>query len=263
MRLKAGTRIRTLVTLGVLSVLAAGCQSEQYLVPASQRAGLTPALQSYQQSADVHDTALSQQLDQAIQAEEVVVSQDSTYAPGYEKLGGLFWHAGQFEAALQAFRRASQIAPRNAADWVAMGQAEARLGHTVKAAQAFRRALTVNPGSWLAWDGLGFLSVSGHAWRQAWRDAEAALTAGGQEAPTMDLMGRVLYGQGDANDALTYFTDAEELESTWWQSYYDAGRAELALGNRSSALKDLNRATALNPGAGQAWQLAQTVKGGQ
>lgn len=263
MRLTVGMRVRTLVTLGAVAVLAAGCQSEQYLVPSAQRAVLTPALQSYQQSADLHNTALSQDLDQAIRAEEVVVSQDPAYAPGFEKLGGLFWHAGQFQAALQAFKKACQAASGNAGDWVAMAQAEARLGHSAQAAAAFRHALALNPGSWMAWDGLGLLAVSGQAWQKAWSDAERALTAGGQQAPTLDLMGRVLYGQGDANDALTYFTDAEEIESTWWQSYYDAGRAELALGNRRSALKDLNRATALNPGAGQAWQLAQAVKGGQ
>lgn len=258
-----GTRVRTLVTLGAVSVLAAGCQSTQYLVPSAQRAVLTPALQSYQQSADLHNTALSQDLDQAIRAEEVVVSQDPAYATGYETLGGLFWHAGHFQAALQAFKRACHAAPRNAGDWVVMAQAEARLGQTTLASRSFRHALALNPGSWMAWDGLGLLAVSAQAWHRAWSDAEAALTAGGQQAPTMDLMGRVLYGQGDANDALTYFTDAQEIESTWWQSYYDAGRAELALGNRRSALRDLNRATALNPGAGQAWQLAQAVKGGQ
>ncbi len=248
------------VGLALPVVLLAGCGTNQYLLSPSAVAGAPPSTAQYQQAVELHYHALTQNLDQAINSEEVALSQDPRYAPGYVRLGGLFLMAGETSGAIAALKDACSLAPRNAVDWVILGQAEARVGQPRQAALAYQRALHVNPGAWKAWDGLGFLAVSQHAYRTAWKDGQTALLAAGEEGPTLDLMGRVLLSEGDASDALTYFTDAEEVQPGWWQSYNDAGRANLALGDASDALQNFRQAVSLNPTDASAWAHVNAIE---
>lgn len=244
-----------------LALVMSGCANSAYLVPSADRA-LPRALLGYQQSVETRYQTLTVTVDQAIRAEEVVLSQDPRYAPGYIRLGGLFLRAGQPQAALRALETACHLAPNNGSDWVVLGQAEAQWGSASAAMSAYRHALAINPGNWRAWDGEGFLAVTHNEYSLAWKDGQAALLAAGEEGPTLDLMGRVLLAEGDASDALIYFSDAQAIEPSWWQSYYDAGRADAMLGNRQPALDALHRALQLNPTSGSVWALAQSLQRG-
>lgn len=239
--------------------MLSGCASANNLVPS---AGHPLSFNSarYQQAVEERHHVIVTNINQAIRSEEVVLSGNPRYVPGYIRLAGLFFESGDVQSGLQALQTACSLNPHNAQDWVILGQAEERYALAGPAQKAFGRAVALNPALWTAWDGQGFLAVSSHQDHKAWQDAERATLVGGEQGPTLDLMGQVLLGEGDAQDALTYFTDAEEVEPSWWQSYYNAAQAQLALGDRQDAIKSLNQATALNPGQGLAWQLKQRLE---
>jgi tetratricopeptide (TPR) repeat protein len=239
---------------GAVLLALTGCAPANNLLPAANQ-HLPRGMAAYQQSVEINQRNISAELNQAIRTEETVVATDPGYANGYIRLAGLFLKAGQPSAALAALKRACQVKPGDAAHWVVLGQAQAAYGTPQNAVNAYRRALSINPGQWIAWDGLGFVAVTQGHLSQASQDAQRAFQAGGPQGPTYDLMGRILLEKNDPTDALTLFREAEQVESTWWQPYYDQARAELALGDQSAAGRALARSLQLDPMRGQAWQL--------
>jgi tetratricopeptide (TPR) repeat protein len=246
--------LRWALTLIVVAVMLTGCASSDYFVPAAAKT-VPRGVLSYQQAVETQYRSLTSTLNQAIDAEETVVRADRTYVPGYLRLASLFIKAGQENAALETLGQVCRLDPKKAQYWVILGQAAAMFGHPGQAREAYSEAVHVNPGDWTAWDGLGFVAISVGQLRMAWRDGETALKAGGAEGPTFDVLGRVLLGDDDPADALTEFKKTTQVESNWWEGYYDAARAELALGHRRLAVKDLDRASALDPSSGPVWEL--------
>lgn len=248
----AGWGIR-LAVLGGLLLAVSGCASTNYLVPVANR-HLPRNMSGYQESIETQSRTLTSTLNQTIKTEETVLANDPGYVNGYIRMAGLFIRAGQTQAAIQTLTRACHLEPQNAAHWLVLGQAEAIYGTSQAASAAYHQALKVNPAQWAAWDGLGFLAISHGALGEAWKDSQAALQTGGPEGPTDDLMGRVLAAQGDPSGALSYYVQAQQVEPNWWQSYYDAARANLVLGNQRTAMKDFSRALQLDPTSGPVWQ---------
>ncbi len=235
-----------------------GCGSNNYLLPSAAKR-LPNGMAGYQQAVERQSRDITAELNVAIRNEETVVATDPGYAGGYMRLASLFIEGGQPHSALSALRIACRLAPKNGSDWVTLGQAEARYGSLAAAQSAYQQALRLNPGNWMAWDGTGFLAVSRSHYADAWKDGETALEAGGVQGPTEDLMGRVLYGQGDPSGALQYYAKAQAVEPNWWQSYYDAARASMALGDQHGAEISLGRALQLDPGSGAVWQLKRNL----
>ncbi|MCY0879781.1 MAG: tetratricopeptide repeat protein [Firmicutes bacterium] len=244
--------------LGLVVVLS-GCASSDNLIPQSARQAPSAAL-AYQQAVEVRYRSLSVDLDQAIRAEEVVLAADPGYAPGYIRLAGLLLASGEPSAAVSALTRAAKLEPHDSKTWTTLGQLDERLGRTAQAISAYRHALAINPGAWMAWDGLGFVEADEGQYAKAWRNSQRALMSGGEQGPTLDLMGWVLYEDGDAQEALTFFNQAASVQPDWWQSYYDAGLADIALGHRHQAVSNFTHALSLNPTAFQAWELRQAIR---
>lgn len=253
------TQLRWALTLTVIAVALTGCASSDYFVPAAAKT-VPRGVLAYQQAVETQYRSLTSTLNQAIEAEETVLRSDRTYVPGYLRLASLFIKAGQENAALTTLREVCQLEPGKAKNWVVLGQAAALFGHSGQARQAYLQAVHVNPGDWKAWDGLGFVAIASGHFQVAWRDAETALKTGGAEGPTFDVLGRVLLEEGDPVDALGEFNKTTQVESNWWQGYYDTARAELALGYRRRAVKDLDRASALNPSSGVVWELQMQLR---
>jgi tetratricopeptide (TPR) repeat protein len=242
-----------------LTALLSGCANGATLVPPSAQQAPQSVL-AYQQAVEGRYRSLVVELDQAIRSEEVVLAADPRYAPGYVRLAGLLLTAGQPDAAVSALRHAVVLQPHDSETWTTLGQLLARLKENRQALIAYRQALSANPGNWMAWDGAGFVEAAeGHA-AKAWGDSQRALISGGQQGPTLDLMGRILYQEGDPQEALTFFEDAASVQPDWWQSYYDAGLADIALGHRHQAVNNFTHALSLNPAAAEAWQLRQTIR---
>jgi tetratricopeptide (TPR) repeat protein len=238
----------------VLAVTAAGCSSSYSALPASGQ-NLPGGFSGYQQAVETEYRAMTATLNQSIRTQEAVVANNPRYADGYVRLAGLFMRAGQSQAALAALRLACQAEPGRVKFWVVLAQAQQSVGLTAHSMKTYRHALKLNPADWIAWDGLGFDAVLMNQPHQAWIDAQRAMAVGGSDGPTWDLAGRVLLEQGDAADALTDFNRAQTVESNWWQPYYDAARADLALGMARGAVRNLARAARLDPTNGAVWQL--------
>lgn len=255
--LRAHSRRRGTVLILLLAVELAGCGSNQYRLPSQPHVPST--VLPYQQAVEQHYHTVVKNLDQAIHSEEVTLGTDPAFAAGYVRLGGLFFMAGQDQASLKALETACHLAPRSAADQVVLGQTAAAIGRLTVAQNAYRQALRFNPGAWQAWDGLGFLATGRSQYQMAWQDGQSALVAAGEEGPTLDLLGRVLIGEGDMTDALRYFADATQVEPDWWQSYYDKGRAYLALGDVSKARRNFSAALSLDPANGVVWDALENL----
>lgn len=245
--------------LGAMGLMLTGCAHTNYLLPQANQ-NLPRGMARYQQSIETQTRALNATLNQAIRTEESVLAHDPGYANGYMRLGDLFLRAGQTQSVLWALTQACHAAPHNATDWVTLGQAEALYGTMAGARLAYHRAIKANPGEWVAFDGLAYLAISRKNLQKAWNDAKTALRLGGGQGPTYDVMGRVLWAKGDPTDALTYYRQAQKVEPSWWQSYYDAGRAELALGDQRLAQKEFARALKVDPSSGPVWQVDSALR---
>ncbi len=247
-------RLMRIGLLAAVGLMLTGCAHTNYLLPQANQ-HLPRGMAGYQESVETQTRTLTATLNQAIRTEETVLAHDPGYANGYMRLGDLLLRAGQTQSVLWALTQACHLAPHNATDWVTLGQAEALYGTMARARSAYHRAIRANPGEWIAFDGLAYLAISRKNLQKAWNDAKTALKLGGEEGPTYDVMGRVLLAKGDPADALTYYRQAQKVEPSWWQSYYDAGRAELALGNQHLAQQEFVRALKLDPTNGQVWQI--------
>ena len=92
--------------------------------------------------------------------------------------GGVFFrndHQGRHQDAEVAFRKSTEIDPRQAATWNSLGVAHYEQGLHAKAENAYRRAIAIDPGFFGAWNNLGvvYRDLGDAALRAALRAAES------------------------------------------------------------------------------------------
>ena len=160
---------------------------------------------------------------EAIAEIEPLLGQQPDNAKGWQVLGLLYRNLERSEQALDALKRAAELAPRDGL--IANALAQTRLEAGLDATEAFAGALSL---SFIA------QAVQGYA---------AALNAAGRRDEAIDLLDRTLTGQ-----------------PAWGEGHWLFGRLNWMAGNRDGYLSALDRALAAQPGDAGLWQMRFSIQ---
>lgn len=158
---------------------------------------------------------------------------------------------GRLQSAIDVLTEALQRWPRDVEFLLMVGDMWAAVGRDEDAAQAYRRSGLDDATGYLR---LGDQDRRRGRWDQARRHYEQSLRIA-EAAASYSGLGKVLFGQGNAAEALVAFRKAARLEPEQSESYLNIGRVSLSLGRVAEALAALERATELEPDRHLSWGL--------
>lgn len=167
----------------------------------------------------------------------------------YLEKGWSFLALGEDAAALQALRRALELAPDDPAAWALLGWAQIRRGEYEDALLTLQRVLVLDPGNALARTHLGFVcwkkKIFGEAIEHLSRvvhgdaDPKAAVYA-------RYYLGLVYLDREMYEDAEAFFADALTRSPHLGEAHFDLGRARFLGGKRASAIETWRRGAQAN-----------------
>ncbi len=141
------------------------------------------------------------------------------------KLGMTQVRSGDFNSAVESFRRAAEADPEHSFAHNNLGSALAAIGRKEEAAEAFRRAIEIDPS---------------------------------YAQPYVNL-GDALLGLGERDEAFACFSKALELDPQFGAAYFSLGRAQQASGKLNEALACYLQATDFSPNDGDVYTSLGTV----
>lgn len=175
----------------------------------------------------------------AIQAYEAFVSLEPIYAPAWANLGGLYWQAGQTDAAVEAMQEAARLAPRSWQIALNLGSYYEAAGDETQAQAAYERALELAPETALL-----------PLWQETAlrRDVSADI-----EISELGAIGRLLKA-GEAEQARELWDSRTPRSSDSRLAVYTL-ETLLALenGDRDAAVESIDRLAAIATPAESAW----------
>ena len=214
-------------------------------------------------------------IDQAIEVLQRVVAADSSNGVAFEDLGAAYAIAGQVPDAMAAWwkalvvnpklvtphtnlgnafmdlleldsaiaehRRVIQLDSTNATGYVDLGAALERQGLNEEAGAQFRRAVTLDPQSAIAWFNVGYSSYSLRRWPEAYA---ALLTAFYLDPWYPDIQGLMSQISQVASSDLEQQANQKPRDAI---AHYYLAYAREFRGDRGAAMKEIDRALALDP----------------
>ncbi len=173
-------------------------------------------------------------------------------ASAWSLLGIAHAHRGDTEAAVEALRRATSLAPQQEEHWLNLTRELMELGRYPDALAAAHEALAANPRSYALHLRLGAADLAGGRYA----DAEAVfreLVIGGDPLATSYVgLAQVLLRTDRASEAVTELTAARErLGPNFLVSYFE-GLALNRLNRRTEAVMAFREAIRLNPQSAEA-----------
>jgi len=191
-----------------------------------------------------------------------VLAQSPEHAEATLWLGVLMVQSGRADLAMPVLRRATELAPNDAAAWHNLGQAALAANQHAEALTAFERAVNLAPGraeTLVAW-GVAHLSMPGGDAARKKANAEAAVfafrqaqLAGLETAELLHHLGVAQYAAGDLRGA------AESLRSSLERKPDDAGAlfhlamAQGAMDDLAGARKALLKCVEIDPTLARGW----------
>ncbi len=124
------------------------------------------------------------------------------------RVGLLLLEGRQFDLALVRFRRAAEMAPRNASYWVNAGRAQLALDQSVAASESFQKALAQQPNMVPAVAALALIDVRGKKYDAALARVRSLLSERPNDADVLLLEGDVLATSGAYRDAADAYAAA-------------------------------------------------------
>ena len=150
----------------------------------------------------------------------------------------------QPEKALERFRQATQVQPRNGAAWIGRGDALRRLERNEAAIAAYERAIKLKPRNSEAWVKKGMALYQQDRYEQALSAQEKALELDRDNAEAWSGKGIALIGLGRYEEALTAFSTAKQLVPEVPKLWQSEGLALKLLGRPTEAIKIYEEALA-------------------
>ena len=148
------------------------------------------------------------------------------------------------EKALERFRQAIQVQPRNPAAWVGRGDALRRLERNEAAITAYDKAIKLKPRNSQAWVKKGMALYQQDKYEQALSAQEKALELDNENAEAWGGKGIALIGLGRYEEALNAFGTAKQLVPEVPKLWQSEGLALKLLGRPTEAIKIYEEALA-------------------
>ncbi len=162
-------------------------------------------------------------------------------------LGWLYLQTSRREDAVASLRRAVELDPGHAKALHDLGILHARAGSWDQASNSLRKAIAANPEFPEAYYSLGLIYAQRGDFKQAEESLQAALKLRPDYAEALTDLGGVYIQTRRFRQALPLFARAQQVNPELGQSYLNAAKAHLALGDKQSALASLEALLKVHP----------------
>ena len=163
-------------------------------------------------------------------------------------LGWLHLNAGRAQDAAGSLRRAVELDPGHAKALHDLGILHAQAGAWDEASMSLRQAIGANPDFPEAHYSLGLVHAQQGEFSQAEDSLQAALKLRPDYAEALTDLAGVYVQTRRFEAALPLLSRAQVIKPTLGQSYLNAARAHLGLGDRQSAIASLDALLRVHPG---------------
>ena len=174
-------------------------------------------------------------------------------------LGWLHLNAGRPQDAATSLRRAVELDPAHAKALHDLGILYAQAGEWSQASTSLRQAIGANPDFPEAHYSLGLVHAQQGEFSQAEDSLQAALKIRPHYAEALTDLAGVYVQTRRFEAALPLLSRAQEIKPTLGQSYLNAARAHLGLGDRQSAIASLDALLRVHPGHSTALALRKRL----
>ena len=164
---------------------------------------------------------------------------DSTYAPAWTSIAGVFLQIGDPTSARSAARRAISLDGQSSGAWYNLGLAQADLGETESAINALTTAVQLNASFVLAYSAWADLLIEDGRPTEALGVLERGLSASSASNPYRFILyknqGKAHLALDQPAEAINFLESSYRLKSDWAETVLLLGRAYDALGDGAQA----------------------------
>jgi tetratricopeptide (TPR) repeat protein len=165
----------------------------------------------------------------------------------YANRGTLFADKGQFDEAIENYRKAIQINPNSAVPLYSLGLALAAKGQFDEAIENYRKAIQINPDYRDALNNLGIALAAKGRFDEAIENYRKAIQIKPNDCEVLNNLGEALLHQGQLDEAIKNFRKAIQIKPNDYETQYNLGNALAAKGRFDEAIESYRKAIQINP----------------
>jgi tetratricopeptide (TPR) repeat protein len=168
--------------------------------------------------------------------------------------------SGNAPGAIEHYRKAFTMDPKDSVAAALLGRMLARTGHQAEAIASYRAAIKANPNNVFALNNLAYmLAQTGKDLDEALRMALSAQRLSGDNPDITDTVGFVYLKKGLATSALEVFQNNVRKFPKSSSFHYHLGAALLASGDKAKAKEELRKALENNPSSAEEPNIRQLL----
>ena len=165
----------------------------------------------------------------------------------YIREGNAYSDNNEYEKALKAYKKASEINSRQEGAYLGCGNMYQKMGKYEKALMAYNKALEVNPEYAYVYNGRGNTYQAMGEYEKALVDYKRALELNPEYGYVYYNRGITYQAMGEYEKAVSDYDRALELNPAYVYVYNGRGNAYQAMGEYGKAVSDYDRALELDP----------------
>ncbi len=178
----------------------------------------------------------------------MLVNEFTTFseAAKYLKKGNDLYDKGDYEKALEAYEKATEIDPDYAEAWYNMGAILGNLDRYEESLKAFERAIKLNPNDAMAINKKGAILVTLGRYKDALKATDKSLKLNPEDTVALFYKGIALAKLGRYDKALAAYDKVLELNPDDAMAWYNKACTYALSGDRENALKSLSTAIGMD-----------------
>ena len=185
--------------------------------------------------------------EKAVDAYKKYIAENPQNSAAYNNLGGAYFGLSDYANAADAFRRAIELDPQNADAYNNLGLAYANMSNYASAVDAYKKAIEINPQLADAYFNLGNAYANINNYASAVDAYKKAIEINPQNANAYYNLG-VAYGElNDIANKIVAYKKAIEINPQYAAAYNNLGVAYGELNDYANAAENFRRATELDP----------------
>ncbi|MDR0603621.1 MAG: tetratricopeptide repeat protein [Bacteroidales bacterium] len=185
--------------------------------------------------------------DNAIDAYKKTIALKPEDAAAYNNLGNAFDNKGEYDNAIDAFKKAIALKPETAETYYNLGNAYDNKGEYDNAIDAFKKSIALKPETAVVYYNLGNVYRNKGKYDNAIEAYKKAIALSPEDAVAYNNFGNAYYDKDEYDNAIDAYKKAIELEPDYAAAYYNLGNTYTKKGKYDNAFEAYKKAIALSP----------------